>query len=176
MSSNSNVTQTNPNSNATQKRERKLWFAILGSFIFPLILVAFNQHPGITAAKAHSFLSQYYTEIADANQREGAYNNDLTTNFKTFKGHDWQPVNTFWRGQNAPTVDSVIPVPNNPTEFTVRLTYHPKKGDASTETLNFWLQCTGFWRVFAHVPLVPCEGGLKIDIVSKAPPGPSAGS
>ena len=143
---------------------------VFSKFILPIVIAvvtaaivsSLRTTPNIPDSAAHTFLANYYSSIVNLNQRQDAYNNNLTSNFRSFPGHSWQSVNDFFSKEKQVTVDSVIPMSGNPDAFTASLSYYPRSGGEDTETTNFYLSCNNFW---ARFPFMSCTSGqLEIDI------------
>jgi hypothetical protein len=129
--------------------------AIVTSFIV-------TSNPNIPDSAAHAFLDNYYSSIVNSHQRQDAYNNYLTLNFRSFPNHSWPSVNEFFGKEKQVTVDAIIPISGNANAFAASLSYYPRSGGKVTETTNFYLVCNDFWARFPFVSCTP--GHLKIDI------------
>jgi hypothetical protein len=155
-------TGTNKESNVLAKY---LFLPILASVVVSVIITNFTSPPSIQASAAHDFLRTYFRKVTNTNQRGTLYLTDLTSNFRDYPGVDRASYNRFWEKWKSVSVNSVIPVPGNPLEFAVTLTYQPKHGASFENDLDFWLVCTGLvGNVLAHVPHKGCpSGSIKID-------------
>jgi hypothetical protein len=151
-------------------KKRSAIGGLFSQFIVPVvtavvtaaIVTSLRATPNIPDSVAHTFLANYYLAVVNSNQRQYAYNNYLTSNFRSFPGHSPQSVDDFFGKEKQVTVDSVIPMSGNAEAFTASLSYYPRSGSESTETTNFYLACNNFWARFPFGSCTP--GDLKIDI------------
>jgi len=165
--------QGNIGSAATQTSSSKesnvlakyLFLPIVASVIVSLIVTNFTSPPSIQASEAHNFVRRYFSKVTNADQRWSMCLNDVTSNFRDYPGVDRTSYNRFWEKWTKASVNSVTPVPGNPLEFAVTLTYQPIHGSSFENNLDFWLVCTGLaGNVLAHVPYKGCpSGNIKID-------------
>jgi hypothetical protein len=145
---------------------------VIVSVVVAFFTASFMGQVQVSDYAAHSFLSSYYRKVVIPADRLDLFKNTLTKNFRSFPGRDWNHYERFWASQQSVTVDSVIPVQGDSSEFTVVLTY--KKRDANapvTSTMDVWLQCHG--NIFTgRLPGVGCSPeNLQIDNTQSAVTG-----
>jgi len=139
---------------------------IIASVVVSLIVTNLNSPSSIPASAAHTFLEGYFNKVTHPAQRNSLYQNDLTSNFRSYPGVNRTSYIAFWEKWESVDVNLVIPVPGNPLEFAVTLTYQPTQGNAFQDNVNFWLVCTGIiGKLQTHVPIFgSCPtGDIKID-------------
>lgn len=159
---------TTPQGNSQESHiiGKYLILPIVASLVVSLIVTNLDKPPSIPASEAHTFLAGYFNEVTHESQRKALYQNDLTSNFRSYPGVDWASYVAFWEQSKSVYVNSVLPVPGNSLEFSVTLTYQPTQGNSSVENVNFWLVCTGAAaNLWARVPYIgSCPtGDIKID-------------
>ena len=170
---NSNAQHTGPTSHPTTTPEKegvlKLILKFSATSIIIPILVAvivtqLNSPASIGVSNAHAFLTDYFNDVTNSAQRVSLYREDLTVNFRNYPWVRWEPYSSFWAGEKNVTVDSVIPVPGNPSEFAITVTYQPA-GNPFVDDLNFWLVCSGVaGKLETHIPDRGCPlHDIRID-------------
>lgn len=138
--------------------------AVLVAIVLSSLLVNGIRVPSSTA---HSFLESYYQKIVQPSARSYLFQNELTANFRSAPGVSWSSYENFWATQRFVTVNSVIPVPRNPMEFAVNLTYESKATNkAMAITYDVWLACHGDFvtGLTSRLPFMGCSAdNLQID-------------
>lgn len=137
---------------------------VIVSVVVAFSTATFMGEIEVPDSAAHSFLTSYYSEVINPADRQSLFNNKLTANSRSFPGHDWNSYERFWASQKSVSVDSVIPVQGDSSEFTVVLTYEEKGTDTpNMSTIDVWLQCHGN-ILTGRVPGFGCsQSHLEID-------------
>jgi len=142
---------------------------LLKTLILPVAVIiiagCIAANPKVTADSAHMFVSNYYAKALQSGQRQKAYYQYLTSNFRHFPSDGWRDYADFWRNQKSANINSIVPVPGNPMEFTLNVTFRSKENKNLTESADFWFVCNGMTaNLVARIPSVGCPtGSLQID-------------
>jgi len=141
---------------------------LFSGLVLPIAVTIVTQDlsspPHIDWSAAHVFLNRYFGDVTTSKRRRYAYEHYLTSNFRSFPGHDWATFKHFWQTQHDVKVESLTPVAGNPVEYTMSLAYQSKYGRTIyNETFDVWLTCDANY-VLARLPWGGCKADkLEID-------------
>jgi len=156
-----------PGDQSASGRFHRLITSPLKILVVPVLVLVtagfFAPTQSVSSGTAHEFLSNYFSEVVQANQRQALYFDDLTPSFRS--SSSWVSFDAFWETQKSVTVVAAVPVPQSALEFQVNLIFHPLNGGVIEETYNFWFGCKGFFGILrSRVPSLGCPlKDLEID-------------